>query len=258
MELVLFEKRETTGLITINQPQALNALSSKVLQELDQVLNRVQEDTALRALVITGQGEKAFVAGADIKEIHSLNETSAREFAQMGQKVFSRLESLPLPVIACVNGFALGGGLELAMACDFIYASEKAKLGLPECTLGLMPGFGGSVRLARKVGPARAMEMTLTGAPLSAQEALSCGLVNRILPGDQLLAACFETAALLAKRAPLALAAIKKTILDTYGVPTEKAMAVEAAAFAKLFLSQDCKEGTEAFLNKRQPQFKGH
>jgi enoyl-CoA hydratase len=257
MSLVRLEKNNHWGRITIDKPQALNALSSEVLRDLDQVLDQVEKESELRVLIITGEGEKAFVAGADIKEIHALDQKSARDFAGFGQNVFMRIENLKIPVIAAVNGFALGGGLELAMACDFIYASEKAKLGLPECTLGLMPGFGGSVRLARKVGPARAKEMTFTGGMISASEALAFGLVNKVCAPDQLMGECEQVAQTMALRAPLALAAIKSTIETTYGMSTQAAMEIEQKAFADLFLSEDCKEGTEAFIQKRQPDFKG-
>lgn len=257
MALVELEKKENRATLTINKPQALNALSSEVLSALDQALNQVEEDKSIRCLIITGQGDKAFVAGADIKEINTLDKTSAAEFAGQGQKVFSRLEKLKIPVIAAVNGFALGGGLELAMACDFILASEKAKFGLPECTLGLMPGFGGSVRLARKVGPGQAKQMTFTGDMISAEEAKACGLVNDILAPEELLSATHRVASTIAMRAPLALTAIKQTIEETYGMPTDQAMDVEQKAFAQLFDSKDVKEGTSAFIEKRKPEFTG-
>lgn len=258
MSLVKYEKKnEHIAVVTINKPEALNALSSEVLNNLDAVLNQVQEDKDLRCLIVTGAGEKAFVAGADIKEINTLDSDTARDFAGHGQKVFARFESLSIPVIAAVNGFALGGGLELAMSCDFIYASSKAKFGLPECTLGLMPGFGGSVRLARKVGPSLAKELTFTGDMLSAEDAKACGLANQVCEPEALLEQVMRVATTISMRAPLALAAIKRTIEKTYGVPTAEATKIEQMEFGELFATADCKEGTTAFIEKRKPQFTG-
>lgn len=257
MDFIKFEKQDNIGLLKISKPKALNALSSQVLRELHTRLNQIKEDGELRVLVLTGDGDKAFVAGADIKEIHSLDSKSASEFAGFGQKVFMQLEDLDIPVIAAINGFALGGGLELALACDFIFASTEAKMGLPECTLGLMPGFGGSVRLARRIGPGRAKELTFTGAMFKAEEAFEMGLVNRVFFPEGLMEETLKVARTMAKRAPLALAAIKKIVDSTYGVATEKAMQMEQQAFAQLFNSEDCSEGTLAFIEKRKPQFKG-
>ena len=248
----------SVALVTINKPQALNALSSEVLAELKSVVEKIQSDAQIRCVLVTGAGEKAFVAGADIKQIHDLDVDSAKEFAELGQSVFSSLEDLPVPVIAVVNGFALGGGLELAMACDFILASEKAKFGLPECTLGLMPGFGGSVRLARKVGPALAKQMMFTGDMISAEDAKAAGLVNQVFAPDELIDGAQAVAKTISMRAPLALAAIKRTVESTYGVARDTAMVHEQDQFAGLFSSSDCKEGTAAFIEKRKPQFTGN
>lgn len=257
MALVQLEKTKTVATITVNKPEALNALSSDVLKEMQTAITEVAKDGDLRCLVVTGAGEKAFVAGADIKEINSLNSKTAFDFAGFGQGVFSSLEDLKIPVIAAVNGFALGGGLELAMACDFIFASEKAKFGLPECTLGLMPGFGGTVRLARKVGPSRAKQMTFTGDMISAEEAKSWGLVNDVFAPGELMDGVMRVATTISLRAPLAVGAIKKTIQNTYGVHRNDAMKIEQKEFGDLFESMDCKEGTKAFIEKRKPQFVG-
>ncbi len=257
MDFIKFEKQDNIAILKISEPKALNALSSEVLREFQTQLNQIKEDSELRVLVLTGDGDKAFVAGADIKEIHSLDSKSALEFAGFGQKVFMQLEDLDIPVIAAINGFALGGGLELALACDFIFASSEAKMGLPECTLGLMPGFGGSVRLARRIGPGRAKELTFTGAMFTAEEAFEMGLVNRVFSPEALMEETLKVAQTIVKRAPLALAAIKKTVNSTYGVATEKAMHIERQAFAYLFNSEDCSEGTLAFIEKRKPLFKG-
>jgi enoyl-CoA hydratase len=243
--------------LTVSKPQALNALSSGVLDEMQQALNELQDHKSLRCLIVTGDGDKAFVAGADIKEINALTSQAAFEFAGFGQKVFSNFEKLPIPVIAAVNGFALGGGLELALSCDFIFASTKAKFGLPECTLGLMPGFGGTVRLARKIGPSRAMQLTVTGDMIGAEEALDWGLVNEICEPDQLLERAKMVATTIASRAPLAVASIKKTIQNTYGVHIIDALNMEQKEFGDLFTTKDCKEGTTAFIEKRKPNFTG-
>ena len=255
--VVDYQKKENCGLLTICRPKALNALNQEVLEALDQVLDGIEEDSELRVLMITGSGDKAFVAGADIKEIHDLNRQTAMEFSRKGQKVFERIEKLPMAVIAAVNGFALGGGLELALACDFIYASEKAKFGLPECTLGLIPGFGGTVRLSRKVPSGLAREWTMTGSMVSAEEALTAGLVNKVCDHDTMMEQVLTVASVLQKRAPLAIRGIKKCIQETYGLPVTSAMDVEAKAFAQLFTSWDAKEGTSAFIEKRKPVFKG-
>ena len=257
MGLVELDKNKIVATLKINKPEALNALSSDVLKELENVLEVIGADKDLRCLIITGAGDKAFVAGADIKEINSLDTTTAFEFAGFGQKVFMQIEKLPIPVIAAVNGFALGGGLELAMACDFIFASKKAKFALPECTLGLMPGFGGSVRLARIVGPARARQIAYTGDMISAEEAYRVGLVNEIFEPDELMEGVGRVAKTISLRAPIALASIKKTIQNTYGVHVTDAMKMEQKEFGDLFGTQDCNEGTRAFIEKRKPQFFG-
>jgi len=248
------------ALITINRPESMNALSSVVLSELEAVLFEVKKmdyDKA-RCLVITGAGDKAFVAGADIKEINSLDQSKALKFAEQGHKVFRLLEQLPIPTIAAVNGFALGGGLELALSCDFIYAAEKAKLGLPEVSLGLIPGFGGTIRLQRVVGKARAREMILSGTPVTAAEALACGLVNKVFAGDQLMKEVMATATVIVSRGPVALAAAKQSLEETEVKELNIAMDLEAQNFSNLFRSQDVVEGTTAFIEKRKPVFKGN
>lgn len=257
MEFIRLEKNGSIATVTVTKPKALNALSSAVLKELNSALDEIEKDQSVRCLIVTGEGEKAFVAGADIKEINSLDKNSAGEFAGFGQKVFMRIETLRVPVIAAVNGFALGGGLELAMACDFILASSNAKFGLPECTLGLMPGFGGCVRLARKIGPGRAKQLTYTGSMISVEQAAQYGLVNEVFEQSELMTEVTKVAETMAQRAPLALTAIKKTIEETYGLDAAAAMKVEQEEFGKLFDSADCKEGTTAFIEKRKPNFLG-
>ena len=257
MSLIKLEDSKIIATLTINKPEAMNALSSGVLSELEEALQVVATNRELRCLIITGEGDRAFVAGADIKEIHALDGQAAFEFAGFGQKVFRKIEQLNIPVIAAVNGFALGGGLELALACDFIFASNKAKFGLPECTLGLMPGFGGTVRLARKVGPSQAMQMTMTGDMISAEEAQQMGLVNEVCEPDQLMERAKMVGTTIASRAPIAVASIKKTIQNTYGVHIQDALNMEQKEFGDLFTTSDCKEGTRAFIEKRKPIFTG-
>ncbi len=245
--------------LAINRPESLNALNSKVLEELQSALTEMAEKSfsAARVLIITGSGEKAFVAGADIKEINQLGIDSAENFAERGQAVFRKLEALQIPVIAAVNGFALGGGLELALACDFIYASENAKFGLPEVTLGLIPGFGGTVRLSRAIGLPRAKEWIYSGQMCTAPEALQMGLVNRVLPASELLSEVKKTAATIASRGPVAVGSAKRTVQEAWDHDMDSAMALEAAQFATLFRTQDVKEGTSAFIEKRKAQFQG-
>jgi enoyl-CoA hydratase len=256
-ETMNLQKQDTVAVLTISRPQALNALSRQVLQELDAALEQIEKDTSVKALVITGAGEKAFVAGADIKEISELNESTANEFAQLGQNVFLKIERCRVPVIAAVNGYALGGGLELALACDFIYASSNAVLGLPETTLGLMPGFGGTVRLSRIAGLSVAREMIFSGLSISAEEALQKKLINKVVPQPSLLEEVMKVALQISKRAPLAVASAKKSTFESYDLSILQAMQHEASIFAKLFSTEDVKEGTQAFLEKRKAQFKG-
>lgn len=245
--------------LTIHRPQSLNALNGEVLTEMGEALRSISEMPfeAARVLVITGSGEKAFVAGADIKEIADLTEETALTFAQRGQSVFHELNLLKIPAIAAVNGFALGGGCELALACDFIIASENAKFGLPEVTLGLIPGFGGTVRLSRAVGSRRARELTFTGDPVSAAEAKAMGLVNHVVPAADLLKTVKEMADKIILRAPQAVAYAKKSINRTWDMEVEEGQAFEAETFAELFVTQDVREGTKAFIEKRKPQFRG-
>lgn len=256
MALVQFETTGTIGKITINRPEALNALNTNVLAELDLILTQIENEKALRCVIVTGSGEKAFVAGADIKEMNGIDGREAQTFAERGQKVFLKLESLYCPVIAAVNGFALGGGLELALACDFILATTTAKLGLPECTLGLIPGFGGTVRLARRVGPALAKQWTFSGGMITADEALRTGLVNGVFDNIAFVEEVQRIADTLALRSPQSLMLIKKSINETYGIGVQEAMAVEAKYFSQVFETFDQSEGVGAFIEKRKPVFK--
>ena len=246
--------------LTVTRPEALNALNSDVFSDFETVLGEISRASydELRVLAITGSGAKAFVAGADIKEISALSPAQAETFARRGQKVFQTLNDLKVPVIAVVNGFALGGGCELALACDFIFASENAKFGLPEVTLGLIPGFAGTVRLSRAVGLRRARELTFTADMLTAAEAFAAGLVNRVVPAAELAALVKTTAEKIMKRAPLAVAAAKLNINEAWDLDVRAAQAAEAGHFGKLSASFDMREGCAAFIEKRPPVFKGH
>ena len=256
---ILFDNDGPIWTLTINRPKALNALNSEVLSEMGDALRQLSEmnyDNA-RTLIITGAGEKAFVAGADIKELADLNEEQAEQFARRGQSTFHELNLLKIPVIAAVNGFALGGGCELALACDFIYASEKAKFGLPEVSLGLIPGFGGTVRMSRAIGMRRARELTFSGEMISAEEAFRMGLVNKFFPADQLLPEVRKKIDLILSRAPIAVTHAKKSMNMTWDMEVEEAQKQEALQFAQLFNTEDCKEGTKAFVEGRKAVFQG-
>lgn len=257
LETVTYEKMNNVGVIKINRPKQLNALNKKVLEELDAVLDAVDSDRDLRCLVLTGSGDKAFVAGADIVEMSEMDGDTAREFAKKGQAISRRLEILKMPVIAAVNGYALGGGTELACSCDFIFASEKARFGQPEVALGLMPGFGGTQRLARFVGLPRARELIYSGRQVDAAEALQMGLVNRVCKPEELMDQTLKMAADIAKQAPLAVAASKEAINDGFDVAIDKGLGFEADLFGDLFETEDMKAGTKAFIEKKQPVFSG-
>lgn len=254
---LLFEINQQIAKLTLNRPEALNALNGELLAELHQAMLQISEKSLseVKVLIVTGSGGKAFVAGADIKEINRLGPEAAREFAQNGQKIFRQLERLKIPVIAAVNGFALGGGLELALACDFIYCSDNAKFALPEVSLGLIPGFGGTVRLARAIGPARAKEMIFSANMISAAEALNIGLVNKVTSQADLLPTVLKIAETISSRGPLAVAEAKQSVNLSYDQEIDEAMTTEAHHFARLFSSLDVKEGTSAFIEKRKAQF---
>ncbi len=256
-ETILFEQEGDIATITINRPKSLNALNSQVLQELAAALDDIAGNEDIRVLILTGAGEKAFVAGADIGELSTLNPIQARYFAKNGHAVMDRLQALPIPVIAAVNGFALGGGLEIALSCDFIYASDTARIGLPEINLGLIPGFGGTQRLARIVGRNLAKEMIFTGAMLGAEEALQKGIVNKVLPAAQLMAEVKKTAGAMASKGKVSLNAAKKAINSGMDVDLSSGCRMEINAFALCLASEDAREGTTAFLEKRKPAFKG-
>ncbi len=256
---LLFEKKENgIGLLTLNRPQALNALNKELIEELELFTQQLHEMpwSEVKALVITGAGEKSFVAGADIKEMSVYTQEQAQFFSKKGQKVFRNLESLKIPVVAAVNGFALGGGLELALSCDFIYASSNAKLGLPEVSLGLIPGFGGTVRLSRVVGLNKAREMVYSAEMITADEAFQCGLVNKVVAQVELMPTVMKTVETMISRGPIAVAKAKLMVLESYDMSIDAGLELEAINFGQLFKYQDTKEGTTAFSEKRKPQFK--
>ena len=254
---LIVERGEGAAIVTINRPKVLNALNSATIDELRRVMLDLKRDEAVRAIVLTGAGEKAFVAGADINELAVQTPTIGREHALAGQHVFDVIENLGKPVIAAINGFALGGGCELAMACTLRMAADSAKLGQPEITLGLLPGYAGTQRLPRLIGKGRAMEMILTGAPISADEALRIGLVNRVVPAAELMAEARKLAGQLAKSAPMAMRYIISAINKGVEMPFAEACQYEATLFGLVSSTEDMREGTKAFLEKRKPEFKG-
>ncbi|NUP12757.1 MAG: crotonase [Polyangiaceae bacterium] len=257
MSVVRTEIDGSIATVTIARPEKLNALDPTVLGELYAAFEKLaSSDTPPRAVVFTGEG-KAFVAGADIAAMKELSPVAAKGFADAGHRLGTLLESLPFPIIAAVNGFALGGGCELALACDFIYASEKAKFGQPEVKLGVIPGFGGTQRLARRVGLGRARELVYTGDMLTAEEALRIGLVNAVFPADQLIAKAVEAAKKIAAVGPLAVSAAKRVLLRGADESLPTANELEATAFAALFGSDDQREGMKAFVEKRNATFTG-
>jgi len=243
--------------VTVNRPDKLNALNAATLDALHAAFGAAADDAAVRAVVLTGSGPKAFVAGADIAEMNSLTPVQGRDFSLRGQRLMRRIEKMPKPVVAMVNGFALGGGLELAMACHLRIAADTAKVGQPEINLGLIPGFGGSQRLLRLAGRAAALELLLSGAPVDAQRALQLGIVNRVVPASELEAETMKLAGQLAAAAPLAL----RGVLDCVNVGgecgIEEGLEYESAQFGLMFATEDMREGTSAFLERRKAAFAG-
>jgi enoyl-CoA hydratase len=254
---IMYESEQGTFVITFNRPTALNALNADLVDELSQALDRVAADEDCRVLVLTGAGDKAFVSGADINELSQFSPLQAKFFSKRGHSVFAKLQQLPMPVIAAVNGYALGGGCEIALACDFIYAAENAKFGLPEITLGLIPGFGGTQRLPRRIGENMAKELIFTGRMISAEEALRIGVVNSVHASESLMEAVMKTAASIAAKGKFSLQAAKQTINRGLDVDMASGCNIEADAFALCLASVDAKEGTQAFLEKRKAEFKG-
>ncbi len=257
-ETLLLEVNGPIATLTVNRPKALNALNAQTFDELSLAFDEVAAHDAVRVLVITGAGEKAFVAGADITEFSGLTTAAAGEgLAAKGQAIFRKLEKMGKPVIAAVNGFALGGGLELALACDFRIAADTARIGLPEITLGILPGYGGTQRLARLIGKGRAKKLVFTGGMVDAAEAFRQGIVEEVVPAAELMERVGKFAAKLAAQAPIALAEAKRAINEGMETDLDAGSALEAAAFGRLCETEDMKEGAAAFLAKRPALFKG-
>ena len=256
-ENIRCEREDGVVTVVIDRPEALNALDAGTLRELAAVVHNLNGDRSARAVIITGAGEKAFVAGADIAAMEAMSAIEARDFARLGQQTFRALELLPQPVVAAVNGFALGGGLELALACDMIFASAAARFGQPEINLGIVPGFGGTQRLPRRVGVARAREIIYSGDMLDAGEALRIGLVNRVTEPADLLPRSREFAAKLAGKAPVALRMAKAAIDASGDLDLTNGCGYESEVFAVCFGTEDRREGMAAFLAKRKPKFTG-
>lgn len=252
-ENILLKKEDKLSIITINRPESLNALNAKTIQDISAALDEVNSDPSCRVVILTGSGEKSFVAGADIKEFSEFGQEKAEELARNGQNtLFNKIENMSKPVIAAVNGFALGGGLELAMACHIRYASENARLGLPEVTLGLIPGYGGTQRLPKLIGKGLANELIFSAKMITAQKAKEIGLVNEVYPIDELLTKTRELADTIAHNSPMA---ISKAIHAVNLSDTDKGFDTEIKYFGELFELEDKKEGVSAFLEKRKPNF---
>lgn len=256
-ETLLYQQEGYIGTLTINRPQALNALNETVLKELKAFADQIQSNKDIRVLIITGSGEKAFVAGADIKAMQGMSPKEATDFSVMAQTAFNSIEALPLAVIAAVNGFALGGGCELALSCDIILASEKAKFGLPEVTLGLLPCFGGTQRLPRAIGLYKAREMVFSGEFYSAETCKELGFVNRVIAPEELLNEAQKLAATIASRGPVAVAKAKQSLNTGVELHITDGLQQEAVLFGELFDTKDHSEGIGAFIEKRNPDFKG-
>ncbi len=254
---IKFEKKNQIAYVTVDRPKVLNALNMATMRELKQAFEAVRDDAEVRVVILTGGGEKAFVAGADIGELSQHTPVSAKEYTHVGQAIIDSIEELGKPVIACINGFALGGGCELAMACTMRIASENAKLGQPEVKLGLIPGYGGTQRLPRLVGKGIAMQLVLTGEMISAQEAHRIGLVNEVVPAGELIARAEAIAAKIVANAPLAIQYAMEAVNRGLELPLADGLFLEATLFGVCCATEDKNEGTKAFLEKRPAQFKG-
>lgn len=254
---VLLDVKDSIALVTINREAKLNALNSETILELMCLFEGLYTRDDVRVAILTGAGTKAFVAGADISEMANMTVLEAKEFANRGHRLMNLIEGATFPVIAAVNGFALGGGSEIALACDFIYASDKAKFGLPEVGLGVFPGFGGTQRLAKRIGAARAKELILSGEMIDACTAVDLGIVNKVVEADKLMEEVFGIARKIASKAPYAVRLAKELIEIAASVDLKRGLKVEADYFSLCFATEDQKEGMKAFLEKRKTEFKG-
>ena len=257
MENVRTETNDGILVVTIDRPKVLNALNAQTVEEIYEAFSKARSDSGVKAVIITGAGEKAFVAGADINELAQKTPITGKETSERGQFIFSFIERFPKPVIAAINGFALGGGCELALACHIRIATDKAQIGLPEVTLGIIPGYGGTQRMARLLGKAKALELICTGERISAAEAERIGLVNRVVPAEQLMTVAEELARKIMSRGPLAVRAAIEAVMSGSEMPFEEGQFLEATLFGLLCASEDTKEGLQAFIEKRQANFKG-
>ncbi|MBZ5520766.1 MAG: enoyl-CoA hydratase/isomerase family protein [Acidobacteriia bacterium] len=257
MDNVKLEKKNKTAYVTIDRPKVLNALNMATMEELRQVFTELKDDREIRVVILTGGGEKAFVAGADINELARSNPVEAKAYTHKGQAVLDLIENLGKPVIACINGFALGGGCEIAMACTMRLASENAKMGQPEVKLGLIPGYGGTQRLPRLIGKGLAMQMVLTGEMISAQEAHRIGLVNEVVAAGKLMARAEEIAGKITGMAPLAIQYCMEAVNQGMNMTLQEGLFLEATLFGMCCATEDRKEGTTAFLEKRPANFQG-
>ncbi len=256
-ETLLVERSDTYAVVTLNRPKVMNALNRTLFAELDAAFAELKDDAAMRAVIVTGAGEKAFAAGADIGELAGVSAVEGQQLSARGQAVFRRIETCGKPVIAAINGFALGGGCELAMACTMRIASDRARLGQPEVKLGLLPGYGGSQRLPRLVGKGAALKLLLTGDMVSAEEAFRIGLVDEVVPAETLRSRAEMLARAVAQQAPLAVAACIAAVEGGYDLPLDAGLALEASLFGVACATDDKREGTTAFLEKRAPAWQG-
>jgi len=254
---LIVEVKDGIGFVKVNRPRALNALNSETLAEIKYAGQTLSADKDVRVVIVTGEGDKAFVAGADILEMKDLTAVEGMAFSQRGHEAMGTLEDMGKPVIAAVNGFALGGGFELALACDIIYASDRAKVGFPETTLGIHPGFGGTQRAARLIGLAKAKELIFTGKTITAQEAYEMGLINKIVPHEQLMSEVLVLAEKMKSNGPFGIRLAKECINKSHSLPVKEGLEVEARDFGMCFATKDQKEGMTAFIEKRKATFTG-
>jgi enoyl-CoA hydratase len=254
---ILVQREGAVATVTLNRPDKLNAINPTVVAELTAAFAELTATPEVRAVVLTGAGEKAFAAGADIAAMSEMTPSEARAFGEAGHALMASMEAARFPIIGAVHGFALGGGCELAMACDFLYASDKAKFGQPEVNLGILPGFGGTQRLSRRVGPGKARELCFTGEIIGAEEALRIGLVNKVVPAGELLGKAQVTAKTISEKGPLAIAQCKRVMVRGADVPLPVANELEVQSFSGLFGSADQREGMRAFVDKRPAAFTG-